>query len=509
MRPLTLLCLPVTLFACGPDNTFTHADVHQNYAAHIELSPTELDFGALNTGWQRALPFAVTNVGDATLYVDPMVIEGSGAFTLTGAEEELMLAPGEQAEIMVTYTAARQEDAGEVRVLSTDPDHPELSVDLSGAGVFPSLSLTPDPYALGEHLTVCGPFQGELTLSNAGEGSATVREIGVTGGAFVVAETPELPFSLASGEETTITVESLVEEDGDWAGTVYVVSDDPAGPAEAEISATTSTWAMDDYFVQGAWAQTDVLLTVDRSCSMDDDAERLSAELPSLLLALEETGTDYQIAVVTQDNGCYNEALFTSDTEDAESKFKRAVFGVSGSWTEAGFTLAYNALGKVEEGECNEGFLRDGALMSIVNVSDEPEQSGATWSTMVGRIQEMTPTAVISAVAGPVPSGCATAMPGDGYAEAAEATGGFFADFCDVDWSEVAEDLAALSLGTDTTDTFVLSETPWEDTLEVTLDGDPAEGWRYDAASNAVIFDEEPEMGARIYVSYLYGMCDL
>lgn len=493
--------------ACSPENGLKGSVEQQEYAAHLEVYPTAIEFGALDQGDSATERITLSSTGDATLLVDAISIEGSGAFSLAGADEELSLAPGDSADIYVTYTSQRQDDEGEVRIESSDPDQPVTGVELAGEGLFPAITITPDPYDLGEHLTGCGAFGGELTITNTGEGVGTVSQLTMLGGSFQVTDAPELPLTLAPGEEATVGVQLDPGEDGDWEGTLYVRSDDPAGDVSATLSATTMTQSDREIFRQGVWPQTDVLLTVDRSCSMDDDAARLSEELPTLFTALDATETDFQLAVVTEDSGCYNETLFTKDTDDAEDVFHDAIFGDSGTWTEAGFTLALNAIKKSVPGSCNDGLLREDALVTVLNVSDEPEQSGPTWDEMVADILDLAPTTVISAVAGPVPGGCATAMAGEGYLEASEATGGFFADFCDVDWSDVARKLANLT-GTPTTNTFVLDGTPWPETLEVEIDHVPATGWTYDADLNAIVFDVWPEDGAGIGVTYDYGVCD-
>jgi len=493
--------------ACSPESGLEGKVDQQEYAAHIALDPPVIDFGALDQGDSATATITVSSTGDAALLVDAASVEGSGAFTLDGLDDDLSLQPGEHADLLVTYTAQREDDEGEVRVESSDPDQPVASVDLAGAGLFPSIALGPNPYDLGDHLTGCGPTHGDLTLTNVGEGTGHVTRIVAIGGGFELSDTPDLPLTLASGDTATFGVQVEPDEDGTWDGTVYVESDDPAGDVSAALSVTSYTQTQRDLFRQGIWPETDVILTVDRSCSMEDDAARLATQLPTLFTALDATETDFQLAVITQDSGCYNETLFTKDTPDAEETFSDAIFGVAGTWTEAGFTLTQNALRKADAGECNEGLLREDSLVTVLNVSDEPEQSGPPWDEMVASILDLAPTAVISAVAGPVPGGCATAEAGVGYLEATDATGGFFADFCDVDWADVASMLAGLT-GTPITDTFELSEIPWSDTLEVEVDHEPATDWTYDPEQNAVVFDEQPEEGAGIVITYQYGICD-
>ncbi len=52
---------------------------------------------------------------------------------------------------------------------------------------------------------------------------------------------------------------------------------------------------------------------------------------------------------------------------------------------------------------------------------------------------------------------------------------------------------------------FPLSGTPDAAGVTVTVDGAPATGWVYDAASNTVVFSAPPAPGAIIEISYSRG----
>ena len=58
-----------------------------------------------------------------------------------------------------------------------------------------------------------------------------------------------------------------------------------------------------------------------------------------------------------------------------------------GSYTESLLTPAAYATGKTNSGQCNQGFMRDGALLHIIAVSDEPEQSGQTAAHWVSQFE--------------------------------------------------------------------------------------------------------------------------
>jgi hypothetical protein len=174
-----------------------------------------------------------------------------------------------------------------------------------------------------------------------------------------------------------------------------------------------------------------------------------------------------------------------------------------GRWTEAGLTIATNAVSEEALAGCNAGFLEPGGVLVLILISDEPEQSFHSWSSYVEELLAVDPKVVINAVAGPVPGGCATAAPGTGYREATMATGGLFLDFCS-DWGET---LATLGEGMGALNRrFYLSQEPDPDTIRVFVDRwEYTEGWTWVEGSNAVFLGPEipASLGSEIRLEYV------
>ena len=99
---------------------------------------------------------------------------------------------------------------------------------------------------------------------------------------------------------------------------------------------------------------------------------------------------NWQIIVANSADGCHNndgsvlsEQTYPLDQASGEATelieaFTSAVRSCAGScmpWTEALTTPAALAVEKSGPGQCNEGFLRPEALLHVVLVSDETEQS--------------------------------------------------------------------------------------------------------------------------------------
>ena len=86
---------------------------------------------------------------------------------------------------------------------------------------------------------------------------------------------------------------------------------------------------------------------------------------------------------------------------------------ISDQYQEALLTEARNAIEETDNGECNAGFLRSNAMLHIILVSDEPEQSvdisGETWQQLADQIiakRGSSGLVRISSIVGDVPNGC-------------------------------------------------------------------------------------------------------
>ena len=206
---------------------------------------------------------------------------------------------------------------------------------------------------------------------------------------------------------------------------------------------------------------------------------------------------------------------FNPTTPSYTSTFNTAVQGCSycpwgePSDTERLLTIANNAVENTDAGECNSGFMRSNALLHIVLVSDEPEQSSNSWDHYVDQMIAKKGNAAnirISAIAGDYPGGCsgngAYADAGSGYWEAVNATGGIFMSFCS-NWSS-PQNLQLLAEASVIVNSYPLDYPAVESTIVVEINGLPVVGpWHYDASTNSVIFDTfPPEEGDLVRIEY-------
>ncbi len=270
-----------------------------------------------------------------------------------------------------------------------------------------------------------------------------------------------------------------------------------------------------DHFVQTTHSEMDVMFVVDNSCSMYDEQLHLAQEFEYLLDAMVADGIDYQVGVVTTDNpalqGPY--PIIDSSNPDPLDAFAQATaVGTVGSGSERGLQYGWEGLEMADAGIYpNAGFLRDDAVLHLVVVSDEDDQSAGTVLDYVDFITSLKADpsmAYISGFTGQA-AGCATAYLAPRYEQAIGLTGGVSESICAPDWSGAMEDIALLG-GVGGQDTFVLSHVPIDTSIRVFINGvEQNTGWSFDPYVNAVVFDPGhlPHSGDDIEIEYAHSNC--
>jgi len=512
MRPLFPLAL--LLAACHPDNKIHHVDSEDPGASdvpNIIVSPDTLLFGSLPLGDSTTLSFNVLNDGGADLEVSGLDLYGSTAYTILTDASIFTLAPGESRDIDVVYTAVGSEDLGQLHVYNNDPGNPEPVVFIEGNGQVPELLLTPDPLSYGKVLIGCTRDE-PITLQNIGDATLQIDNIVQVGNGWTLDVPFTLPATLEPGASQQVTL-TVAATEGDMDSQVWVTTNDAVGVHVAAQTATGVTDpSVEEEFWQGdgPYDKGDILFYVDQSCSMRDNQQIIMENFEGFAERLDSLDLDWQVGVVTRDNGCFARGILTPDTPDVVSTFVDAVDGVYGDLTEAGLSLTLEALQKSASGECNAGFVREDSKVTLIEVSDETEQSPSPWNTYVDAIQAIAPTASVTAIVGDVPDGCGSAEPGSGYYEASVATGGAFLSICATDWTSYFETIANMT-ASGLLDTFHLASEPIVETLLVQVDGHTETAWTYNADENAIVFNPDaiPEAGSHIVVYFdLAGDCE-
>jgi hypothetical protein len=298
-----------------------------------------------------------------------------------------------------------------------------------------------------------------------------------------------------------------------------------------------------EVFYQEATDEVDILWVIDNSISMADNQAKIAERFTSFIVGLEDSGSDFQIGVITTDLDDYENAallqggplILTNDTPDYTERFEELVkVGIEGSDMEEGIDAAYRALSEPMVSGANAGFRRPGATLMVNYVSDEDDCSdrGALFGSAYARPCYEEPGKLVpvkdliedyevlrgpgerflvSAIVGPSMSAshpsCGEWRPGSRYKSMARAYGGIEGNICEQDFESIMSDLGLQVGGVLTS--FVLQDYAVADTIEVWVDDDPVsasetDGWTYDEEYKVVYFhgDGVPDRGTTITIAY-------
>ena len=512
----SVLCGALLLTACSEFNISSKTDPEAVPAPDIEVDPPELSFGEHPAGSETVKTFNVLNVGEGPLTLDRVIIDVGDAFTVLTDVSGVVLEPGDNTPVDVAFVPmVANRNEGRALVLSDDPVDPELPVDLVGRGAVPELLIDPSSYDFGTGTIPCEDLV-DVALTNVGVEDLEIYGVGFEGDQMALIDDLELPVVLGPDESTSVQVVYTPTEVGAAWGELTVDSNDPRGLQVGDQRGETTYGSTNvDGFEIPVNPPVDILFAVDQSCSMADDQRRLATAFGDFIAEIDAVTGGWQIGVATLDSGCFNFGILDNGTADYIGKFASAV-SVSGGLfdgvlTEALLQLSAKAAGKSDPGECNAGFLRPDALLHVIVVSDEKEQSGdpggyvAALQGLKGSPSLLKISAVVDIDASCGDQGADNGSAG--YREAVAETGGLMLDICDDAWGARADELAVASLSG--IGEYPLSGDPDVDTIQVFIDGEEVfSGWSYDPASNTIELDADLDGGEFIEVFYeAYADC--
>ncbi len=243
----------------------------------------------------------------------------------------------------------------------------------------------------------------------------------------------------------------------------------------------------------------DMLFVVDDSQSMAEEQALLTANFEAFVDVVEGTRADFQAGVITTDveadtAGLLRGELISSESDDISAAFLEQLdVGYYGSRDEQGLEAVSLAL----DGR-NPDFLRPGARLNLVFVSDEDDHSPGTLDDYLTAWRDASGSGevVAHALVGNMPAGCASGVtaadPGERYLNMAIMTDGHRDSICADSYQEILQQIG-LDLS-NLQDTFFLEALPQVNSIEVFVE-DVAipkreqNGWQYDGARNAIVFD--------------------
>lgn len=506
-----------------------------------EVAPSEVNFGMTERNKKRSLQIGITNpegsAGSCLVTSLDLTADTDPEFTLPdGPVNGLILDPGERHLVTVDFQPTRLGTySGAVHFYISDPSAPEQEVPLTGRAASAEVMIAPDDLDFGVVMVGCATRDREFCIYNTSSSPVTLQSLSLVeagdGGEFGFRDYPPgfgsaNGVTIPGGGKVCFTVRYRARDLGTDTAAIYVGIEEYPDPFLITISGTGATDAVQtDTFVQLDQPQADILFVVDNSGSMCDDQDNLAANFGSFIQFAVNQAIDYHIAVTSTDvttaggnvPGLFapqdgsRERIVNPNLPDPEGTFRANVrLGCDGDYTEKGFEGAYRALCEsctsplINDPNANGGFLRNGAALAMVFVSDEPEQSDNTvdfylnffWNIRGFRNQNLFSASAIVDSSSPR------------YHEIQARTGGVVESITTNDWSVALQNLSLVAFGYKTT--FFLKNLPAGTPVVVikkpsgsSFEAQPGT-WTYDAESNAVIFDAMaiPEPGDTIEITY-------
>jgi hypothetical protein len=338
--------------------------------------------------------------------------------------------------------------------------------------------------------------------------------------------------SLSPDEMVEVNVIFLAAGDGDYGGTLSLASNDPTRPrVDVPLAGigTDDEHIRTDDFTQNERSAVDVLFIIDNSSSMSQEQEAVADNISDFFQSFLELNLDYHMGVITTDivNPAQSgrlqgsPAFISDEAPDPQGQLAQAVsVGDNDMGDESGLAAMELALSEPVLSNENAGFIRDDALLSIIILSDEPEQSNRDsrhYIDFLGTVKDDPTQISVSTIVGDRDWGCqgvcggrpTGAQPGDKYIDVQEAFPGVFESICACDYSPAMEAVGLASAGFRSV--FELSRVPLDARqIEVTVNGQITMLWHYNPETNSIEFelDAIPQGLATIYISYpVDGSC--
>ena len=147
-------------------------------APDISVAPPSLDFGTVSVGATADLTTTIDNLGDADLNVSGLTTT-NGVFTVVSPTTSVIIPPAGSQVVTLRFTpTAEVTENGDLDIATDDPDHPTVSVSLTGIGTAP-----PPPPASAFRINAAG---GDYTTLGgdlfAADKAFTAGDFGYEGG---------------------------------------------------------------------------------------------------------------------------------------------------------------------------------------------------------------------------------------------------------------------------------------------------------------------------------------
>jgi hypothetical protein len=420
------------------------------------------------------------------------------------------------------------------------PSNPRVILD--GLATKSCVEVVPDNVDFGLITLNCSSQNEKITIYNTCAQAITVNKIGFSStgaNGFRITKAQATPFTIPAGQSGEVEVAYRATAPARRQNAVLQIEHTlkQQSPLSVPMIAEgTTTAEQTDTFKQLKNPKIDILFVIDNSCSMGDEQASMATNFASFIKWAKNLSVDFQIGVTTTDDGTSpigpqavpgelvgpaGQKFLTSATPNIEASFNQRVrVGTGGGGKEAGLNGAKAALSHplITTG-VNKGFLRQDASLSIIVLSDEPDQSTQPAQFYINFFKNIKGyrnpdllrfNAVIGIDEKTLQPKCGSGGSNSGatsngrYLSVVQATRGLVASICSNNWSSTLSRIGAVTFGLKKQ--FLLSRIADPKSIVVKVNGKVvAKGtttWDYSTQDNSVNFVTSPPASATIEVKY-------
>jgi len=545
----------VVIRSDDPDEPLFSTTIRATAAVLPECSyavdPLALDFGLIASGSTRELELHLRNTGATPCLFSGLAL-GIGAhpfFSLVGGSVPSQTVAAQALKVVkVRFAptgappATLTEVAATLEFNAASRSQPQATIALAATIGPACLSVVPSHFDFGTIEKTCNSATRTFLVYNTCPTPLEIDSwlLNQPGNEFVAVNTAALTQGTLvnpGASPLTFSLKYRPSDDGRDAARFVIRVRQETAVVDTVVPLTgggDSQGLNTDALLQGGNLLADILLVIDNSCSMSDKQVSLGAGFPAFIANARAVGLDFQIGVTTSDMAATGGRLvgspkiLSSSMNNLNTLFsQRVAQGTSGSTNEELLAPATAAVTAPLNTTDNAGFLRPGATLGIVSVSDAEDQSPQPVSFYVNQLMNVRPPGrlTLSAIAplqatSPTP-GCQYDGPGGAPRTVAAVTAlsGLLREICPPDFNQGLLDLGPSVFGAlFGSASFSLSNVPdltGGKTITVKVDGAVVEPitaggvtvWSYDATANRIVFElaYRPQPGSAVTATYFVG----
>lgn len=155
-------------------------------AGHLTVTPASASFGDVGMGTKQTQTVVLTSDGTGPVTIHSVKSSGTG-FGVDGVTAPMVLNPGANIAMTISFTPATAQSATGTIVILSDATESSISIPLSGHGTTATRTLIPSVTQLSfGDVMVGGNNSATVTLTNQGNAAVTIRSVTGTGEGFSV-----------------------------------------------------------------------------------------------------------------------------------------------------------------------------------------------------------------------------------------------------------------------------------------------------------------------------------